>query len=145
MFSKSAKTAKSSVVPDNIKMLPKPAVPSVISGDMKIIGAVESRGDLQIDGTIEGDVTRRAVTISDSASVRGSVAAESVRVSGTVKGGLSAKSVILTATAKVEGDIVHQSLAIETGATFEGQCKRMAASERSEPVKTQLMVSSAAE
>ncbi|HXV23945.1 MAG TPA: polymer-forming cytoskeletal protein [Alphaproteobacteria bacterium] len=145
MFSKSAKSAKSSTTTDNIKMLPKPAVPSVISADMKIIGAVESRGDLQVDGTIEGDVTSRAVTISDSASVRGSVSAESVRVSGIVKGGVNAKSVILTATAKVEGDIVHQSLSIETGAAFEGQCKRMAASERPETVKAQLLVGSAAE
>ena len=48
-----------------------------------------------------------------------------MRVAGTVKGGINAKSVTLTRTAKVEGDIVHDALAIESGASFEGQCRRM--------------------
>lgn len=142
MFSKSAKSAP---ITDQSKTLSKSAIPSVVSADMKIIGAVESRGELQVDGRIEGDVTSRAVTISNAASVRGSISADTVRVSGTVKGDLIAKSVTLTATAKVEGDIVHQSLAIEPGAAFEGQCKRMAASERPMPAKTPLLVSSVAE
>jgi cytoskeletal protein CcmA (bactofilin family) len=143
MFSK-PKTHKSDPS-DEIKMPAKGATPSVISADMKITGAVESRGDLQVDGTIDGDVASRNVSISGSAVVRGSVSSDSARVSGTVKGGITAKSVILTSTARVEGDIVHQSLAIETGANFEGQCRRMPAAERAEPVKIPLLVSSAAE
>jgi cytoskeletal protein CcmA (bactofilin family) len=122
MFSKS-KTAKTGSA-DEIKIQSKPEVPSVISADMKVIGAVQSQGDLQVEGTIEGDVTSRNVSISGSALVRGSVTADTVRVSGTVKGGLNAKSVTLTATAKVEGDIVHESLSIETGA---GACQRPSA------------------
>jgi cytoskeletal protein CcmA (bactofilin family) len=144
MFSKS-KTAKTGSA-DEIKIQSKPEVPSVISADMKVTGAVQSQGDLQVEGTIEGDVTSRNVSISGSALVRGSVTADTVRVSGTVKGGLNAKSVTLTATAKVEGDIVHESLSIETGAGFEGQCRRMPAAERpAEPVKIPLLMSSAAE
>jgi cytoskeletal protein CcmA (bactofilin family) len=145
MFSKSAKTSKTGSA-DEIKVQGKPAIPSVISADMKIVGAVQSQGDLQVDGTIEGDVTSRSAVISGSALVRGSITADTVRISGTVKGGLSGKSVTLTSTAKVEGDIVHQSLTIETGADFEGQCRRMPPAERAaEPVKIPLLVSSAAE
>jgi cytoskeletal protein CcmA (bactofilin family) len=103
----------------------KSGIPSIISADMKIVGQVESAGDIQIDGTVEGDVTSRTLTVSDTAVVRGSVSADTVRVSGTVKGGINAKSVTLTRTAKVEGDIVHDALAIESGASFEGQCRRM--------------------
>jgi cytoskeletal protein CcmA (bactofilin family) len=103
----------------------KSGIPSIISADMKIVGSVESAGDIQIDGAIDGDVASRTLTVSDSATVRGSVSADTVRVSGMVKGGINAKSVTLTRTAKVEGDIVHQALAIESGASFEGQCKRM--------------------
>ena len=78
--------------------------------------------------------------------VRGSITADSVRVAGTVKGGVTAKAVTLAGSAKVDGDIVHQSLSIETGAAFEGQCRRMPAPERTvEPVKIPLLVSSAAE
>jgi cytoskeletal protein CcmA (bactofilin family) len=145
MFSKSTKPAKTGPAMDELNIQGKAAAPSVISSDMKIIGAVESRGDLQVDGTIEGDVSSRNVSISASASVRGSISADMVRVSGIVKGGITAKTVNLTSSAKVEGDIVHQSLAIETGASFEGQCRRMPAAERAEPVKIPLLVSSAAE
>jgi len=108
----------------------------VISNDMKILGSVESRGDLQIDGTIEGDVASRVVTVSEGAIVRGSVSAETVRIGGTVKGGVNAKSVTLLRTAKVEGDIMHQSLSIETGANFEGNCKRMTHTVHAEAPKT---------
>jgi cytoskeletal protein CcmA (bactofilin family) len=145
MFSKSAKTSTAA----DLKLHPKTVSPSVISADMKIVGSVESQGDLQVDGTIEGDVNSRSAAISESAIVRGSITADSVRVSGRVKGGLTAKSVILAASAKVEGDIVHQSISIETGATFEGQCRRMPTIEKaepakSEPVKIPLLVGSAA-
>jgi cytoskeletal protein CcmA (bactofilin family) len=143
MFSKS-KTSKTGGA-DDIKLQGKPGVPSVISADMKIVGAVQSDGDLQVEGTIEGDVTSRSVSVSGSALVRGSITADSVRVAGTVKGGLTAKSVTLASTAKVEGDIVHQSLSIETGAGFEGQCRRMPPERAVEPVKIPLLVSSAAE
>ena len=144
MFSKSGKTSKAAPSAADLK-LAKPAVPSVISSDMKIVGSVESQGDLQVDGTIEGDVNSRSASISESAIVRGSITADSVRVSGRVKGGLTAKSVILAASAKVEGDIVHQSISIEPGADFEGQCRRMPAVQKPEPAKIPLLVSSAAE
>ena len=140
MFSKSVKTS-----PADFKLQSKSVSPSVISADMKIVGSVESQGDLQVDGTIEGDVNSRSASISESAVVRGSITADSVRVSGRVKGGLTAKSVILAASAKVEGDIVHQSISIESGAAFEGQCRRMPTIEKPEPVKIPLLVSSAAE
>ena len=140
MFSK-ARKEMTEIGTAESKTVLKTAAPSIISNDMRILGSVESRGDLQIDGTIEGDVSSRAVTVSEGAIVRGSISAGSVRIGGTVKGGLNAKSVTLTRTAKVEGDIVHQTLAIETGANFEGNCKRMAAIASSEPQKSAVVTS----
>jgi len=135
MFSKSRKEPVE-LATSETKSFGKNAAPSVISNDMKILGSVESRGDLQIDGTIEGDVASRVVTVSEGAIVRGSVSAETVRIGGTVKGGVNAKSVTLLRTAKVEGDIMHQSLSIETGANFEGNCKRMTHTVHAEAPKT---------
>lgn len=143
MFSKANKPTAATMTPEMKKNL-KTGVPSIISADMKIVGSIESAGDIQIDGTIEGDVTSHTLTVSDSATVLGSVSADTIRVSGTVKGGISAKSVTLTRTAKVEGDIVHQALAIESGASFEGQCSRMN-SERVEPHKITLIADANAE
>ena len=143
MFSKANKTTATAMTIETKSTL-KTGVPSIISADMKIVGSIESAGDVQIDGTIEGDVASRTLTVSESASVRGLVSAETVRVSGTVRGGINAKSVTLTRTAKVEGDIVHQALAIESGAAFEGQCKRMNG-DRVEPQKIALITDGSAE
>ena len=143
MFSKASK-ATAGTMNSEPKTTLKSGIPSIISADMKIVGSVESAGDIQIDGAIDGDVASRTLTVSDSATVRGSVSAETVRVSGMVKGGINAKSVTLTRTAKVEGDIVHQALAIESGASFEGQCKRMDG-ERIEPQKIALITDASAE
>lgn len=137
MFSKTSKSTATAMTSETKTNL-KTGVPSIISADMKIVGSIESAGDVQIDGTIEGDVASRTLTVSDTAIVRGSVSADTVRVSGSVKGGINAKSVTLTRTAKVEGDIVHQALAIESGAAFEGQCKRMNG-ERIEPQRIALL------
>jgi cytoskeletal protein CcmA (bactofilin family) len=142
MFSKGNKqTAATTPEP---KTVLKSGIPSIISADMKIIGAVESAGDIQIDGVIEGDVSSRTLTVSDTATVRGSISADTIRVAGTVKGGINAKSVTLTRSAKVEGDILHQALAIESGANFEGQCRRMDG-ERIEPQKIALLTDGNAE
>ncbi|MEE8274850.1 MAG: polymer-forming cytoskeletal protein, partial [Alphaproteobacteria bacterium] len=35
--------------------------PSVISADLKLIGNVHSAGDVQVDGTIEGDINSRSL------------------------------------------------------------------------------------
>ena len=143
MFSKANKTSAPTMTSETKHAL-KSGVPSIISADMKIVGLLESAGDVQIDGTIEGDVTSRTLTVTDAATVRGSISAETIRIAGTVAGGITGKSVTLTRTARVEGDIVHQALAIESGANFEGLCKRMSA-ERTEPHKIAMIVDANAE
>lgn len=103
----------------------KTSIPSILSADLHIKGNLESGGDVQIDGAIEGDVTSRTITVSETATVKGSIAAEMVRICGLVQGGVTARAVTLTRTARVVGDISHQSLAIEAGAVFEGHARRM--------------------
>lgn len=140
MFSKASKTATATTTTE-VKGLLKNAVPSIISADMKIIGSVESGGDIQIDGIVEGDVTSRSVTVSEGATVKGSVSADAVKVAGTIKGGVNAKAVTLMRSAKVAGDILHQTISIETGADFEGSCKRMPApAPAPEPQKVAVVV-----
>jgi len=69
-------------------------------------------------------VASRSVKIGEGADMRGTITAESVRICGTVQGEIKAATVALEKTAKVTGNIMHQSLSIEAGAHFEGQCRR---------------------
>ncbi|MEM7743013.1 MAG: polymer-forming cytoskeletal protein [Pseudomonadota bacterium] len=102
---------------------PKPS-PSLLSNDITIKGNVSSSGDIQIEGTIEGDVRAHLLTVGESATIRGEVVADDVVVNGRVIGRVRGLKVRLTATAKVEGDIVHKTIAIESGAHFEGSVQR---------------------
>jgi cytoskeletal protein CcmA (bactofilin family) len=98
---------------------------SIISRDLKIKGDLICKGDIQIDGEVEGDVQSRSITIGEGADVRGSISSDNIRVCGSVNGTVKGQSVVLAKTAKLVGDIVHQTLAVEPGAYFEGQCRRI--------------------
>lgn len=98
--------------------------PSVIGSDLKIIGNLETPGDLQIEGNVEGDIRANLLTVGESSTIRGEIIAEDVVVNGRVIGRLRGAKVRLSASANVEGDILHKTIAIEAGANFEGSVKR---------------------
>jgi cytoskeletal protein CcmA (bactofilin family) len=91
-------------------------------GGEKIIIVCESR--LQVDGEIVGDLAGREVIIGETASVTGSVAADTIEVHGKVNGAIRGAKVALKPSAKVDGDIVHQVLTIAEGAHFDGRVRR---------------------
>ena len=100
---------------------------SVISNDLKIIGQglrIISRGTLQVDGEVEGDVAGKEIIIGEMGQVTGTVAAERVIVRGRITGAIRSVTVALQSSARVEGDIHHMSLSIEQGAEFDGRCRR---------------------
>jgi cytoskeletal protein CcmA (bactofilin family) len=102
---------------------------SVISSDLKILGGdlkIISRGTLQVDGEIEGDVAGAEIVIGEHGKVTGTIAAERVIVRGRTSGVIRAMAVALQPSARVEGDIHHISLSIEQGAEFDGRCRRPA-------------------
>ena len=98
-------------------------VPSIIGEDLTIKGKITSKGEIQIDGQIEGDIRCGSLLLGDKAQVTGGVAAEDVVVRGHIVGSIRGLRITLQAQSHVEGDIFHQSLAIEQGAYFEGKSR----------------------
>jgi cytoskeletal protein CcmA (bactofilin family) len=101
------------------------AVPSIISADLAIEGNLTSTGEVQVDGSVSGDIRCKALIVGVKGSVIGEVIAQTVRMHGSVKGMVRAKSVFLASTARMAGDVEHESLAIEPGAYLEGHCRRL--------------------
>ena len=99
------------------------SAPSIISADMTIKGSIQSSGEMQIDGIIEGDVTGSSLTIGQTGQIIGEVRAEAVTVRGKVVGSIRARKVELETGSRVDGDILHASLSIQSNAVFEGQVK----------------------
>lgn len=102
----------------------KSKAPSILSADLVIHGSTMSEGEVQLDGTVEGDMRAGSLTIGEEANVKGEVVAETVVIRGRVQGSVRARQVQLAATARVEGDIIHATLSIESGAFFDGHCRR---------------------
>jgi cytoskeletal protein CcmA (bactofilin family) len=102
--------------------------PSIISHSLNITGNLQSSGDVQIDGMVEGDITATKVLIGEGARVNGEIVADHVVIRGTVTGSIRGREVELARTAKVQGDIQHESLAIEAGAHVDGALKHVAIS-----------------
>lgn len=97
--------------------------PSLLSADLTINGNLNSEGDIQVDGKIEGDIKSAKLTISETAMVRGSIEAETIVVAGEVTGQVKARHVTLLKSARVIADVVQERLTIEPGAFFEGNCR----------------------
>lgn len=117
MFSRASKQS------DGGPSVQKSTVPSIISADLRITGNLESDGDIQIDGTVDGDIRSGRITVSETAVVKGALEAETVRISGKVTGQIKARQVTLLKSAKVVADVMQESIAVEPGASFEGNCR----------------------
>ncbi|MGA0539120.1 bactofilin family protein [Neotabrizicola sp. VNH66] len=100
------------------------AVASVLSSDLTVVGNLRTTGDIQVEGTVEGDIRAHLLTVGESATIRGEIVADDIVVNGRVIGRVRGLKVRLTSTARVEGDIIHKTIAIESGAHFEGSVQR---------------------
>ena len=94
---------------------------STLSSDLQFEGGISGGGDLQIDGTIKGDVRVGRLIVGETGAVEGNVSADYIEVRGRVVGGISGKQVKLIATAYVDGDITAEQMSIDIGAYFQGR------------------------
>ncbi|MFN0217798.1 MAG: polymer-forming cytoskeletal protein [Hyphomicrobium sp.] len=109
---------------------------SIIGADLTIKGDLLSKGEVQVDGAVEGDIHGSHVVVGSTAVINGNVLAEEVIVRGHVVGSVRSRRVMLQSTSQVEGDIFHQSLSIEQGAMFEGKSRRSTTDPRDDAVQS---------
>jgi len=97
---------------------------SILGPDLVVAGDVFSKGELRVDGDIDGDITGNRVIVGEKARVAGNVLAEELIIFGHVMGLVRGGRVSLQSTSRVEGDVYHQLLILEQGAYFEGKSVR---------------------
>ncbi len=98
--------------------------PSILTSEVVIEGKVMTAGELQIDGTIHGDVRAGALVVDARGIVHGEVIAEEVVVRGRIIGPIRGIHVHIFSGAHVEGDVIHETISIENGAFVEGNIHR---------------------
>lgn len=98
--------------------------PSILGADLTITGDLTTEGEIHIDGTVNGNISADKLTVGEHAHVVGDIRTREIIIQGEVRGLINSDIVQLSQTAKVRGNIVwHNTLGIETGAHFDGQCK----------------------
>lgn len=97
---------------------------SVIGEDLTIIGNITSKGNVKLDGKLQGDMHCASLVVSEKGRIDGGVVANNeVVVFGNVVGSIRGRRVMLHSTAQVEGDIFHQGIGIEMGTRYDGTLK----------------------
>jgi cytoskeletal protein CcmA (bactofilin family) len=95
-------------------------VPTIICAGIVLRGTLESAGDIQFNGCMDGDIRCAVLAVDDEAVIQGEIVADEVTVRGRIQGRIRAHQVLLCAGSRVEGDILYGTLAIETGAQLDG-------------------------
>lgn len=95
---------------------------SVFASDLRVYGDVSSKGDLDIQGHVEGTVSVKDLVVGRGAGVDGQVRAASVAVAGNVTGGLECDRVAIESTGRVEGDVTYRTLSMLVGGCLNARC-----------------------
>ncbi len=100
-------------------------LPNMIGPGTKIIGNVETNGDIRIDGIIEGNIISKGkVVIGGNGMVKGEVHCVNAELSGNLTGKIVVTELLsLKGTCKINGDMHIGKLSIEPGALFTGNCQ----------------------
>ena len=91
---------------------------STIGEDLTITGNVTSKGELHVNGRVQGDVHCAALILGENAQVEGSVVAQDVMVRGRLIGSVRALRVVLQSTAYVEGNLFHKVFSLNRARTL---------------------------
>ena len=110
---------ESADIPD----LPEPRSNTVIAKDLLVTGKLSGEGVVQIEGTVEGEVSLKGyVIVTPTGKVKGPVEADVIRVAGRVEGNLiSHDHVQLERTGTINGDVTTVSFVIENGGRLNGR------------------------
>lgn len=102
----------------------EPESMTVIAAGTTMTGKIESNQPIRIEGNFIGDIHGKGtvITCSDS-SIQGNIKAVEIVIGGQIKGELSGfKSITIQHTGAVEGSIQSDTIIIEKGGLFEGEC-----------------------
>ena len=94
-----------------------------IGSKVTIVGAIHYDGQIDIEGTVHGDVRCTSLNVSRYGTVLGTIVADEVTVSGGVNGSIYANRLVLKTKCDVEGEIYHRELSLEDGCYFDGKSR----------------------
>ena len=108
---------------NDIPELPEPRTDTIIAKDITVSGSLHGDGVVQIEGTVEGEVSLKGyVIVTSTGIIKGPITADVIRIAGTVEGNITALDHLqLERTGTIEGDVTSVSFVIENGGRLNGR------------------------
>ena len=97
---------------------------SILANSFSLKGSISCKGELQIDGRINGNLNGEKVILGPESVMDGTLTADEIIISGKFKGKIKGKSIRLDAGASVDAEITYEVLAIENGSSINGIVKK---------------------
>ncbi len=97
-----------------------------IGSSLSIVGNVQGKEDLYIDGKVKGSILidNHTLTVGPKGQIEADLQAKNIIVHGHVKGNIQAsEKVFIQETAQIYGDIIAADISVMDGAYFEGNAK----------------------
>jgi cytoskeletal protein CcmA (bactofilin family) len=99
----------------------KQHMPSIISEGIEIVGDLIAETDIQVDGTVRGNLKANRVIVGRTGTIDGSIEADTATIDGTISGDTIAKTAVLEANARIKGAMmVSGDMTMTVGARLEG-------------------------
>jgi cytoskeletal protein CcmA (bactofilin family) len=97
----------------------------MIGPGTKIIGNIETKDGIRIDGEVHGNILSKGkVVVGSNGKVKGDIDCANSELEGVLEGKINVSELLsLKATSKLMGDIITAKLTIEPGAVFTGTCQ----------------------
>jgi cytoskeletal protein CcmA (bactofilin family) len=94
------------------KPKPKPNISTIISKGIKVEGNISGNDFVQVDGTLNGNITIANVSIGRTGTVNGVIKAENVIIEGELKGEIACNDLDIKRTGRVSNKIETTNLLI---------------------------------
>lgn len=98
-------------------------LPSVIAAGTTVTGDIASRGDIRIEGSVEGTITAGRLSLARGGCVTGEIHAEVLSSDGTISGKVEAAEVYFSRNARFRGNLGYTALRVEPGAAVTGEIR----------------------
>jgi len=98
---------------------------NMISEGTHLKGTLETKNDIRVAGTLEGEARADGkIIITSTGKMKGDVNAEDADIAGKLEGEIRVSNkLILRQSAVIDGDIFTKSMLVEEGAEINGACR----------------------
>ena len=107
---------------------------TVIGANVKLTGTLKDSNDITVHGYVDGEViSDRDIVITETASIKGPMTANTITISGKVNGAITANEKLeINPSGKVYGSITAKDLIVHSGAIFVGKSNSI--KDKEEPI-----------